>query len=1079
MMQAFSAPTSASADSSGSPRLLFVGFDLANDPQSRSVLESMARAGGGRIAFAEDRASLTAALTAGVKSNWVGGGSYSATGQQGTTLTGWAVSLLCLNVLLLAGLLALRRRRIARRAGQARSGPGSDRRGWFLLFLGTVSLSLMPRTARTSGSVSTTHPSAAAFSNSSGGTDSPAFANDPVILLHGIWGSADSFGPMAKRLLDRGWIELPVIRFPKSGATAECVINPRAVAVLAPRCEAWADATFRAISEGATGARPFVRVEFAENSKLTFAQQGGLVAAATLLVRQVTGASTVRLVGHSMGGLAARAYLQSRDYRNDVSQYLSVATPHAGSLLPYYYRLASDQIPDLGSPMAHADFASHIDANSFTDDDGRNVQVWLPATLRSDASVRRLIGEAPTLPLFKTLYQSTRRRDAWLRALREMILIPRAAGPAAGPLARLAVLTEQNDLPVDEADALASAIVTVPSLLNKRYVAGASASGGLHNLMARYGRRVGAARNNTAFGAVGVALASVEATETLSDVLTGALILHSLATDDAFARLADLKRILLETRIVGLAPDPELIAAFDQISTELEAAQSTAGAFAVEVHRQRSRIAVSALTLSAELAAHATRAAAASGSTAAGKLAALGSKATGLWMISLAATWKTMVAVSDQWQMAQDASVMATLADRLEQSPAQSDAKSTYVAYAQMAFFSGMADALSVYAARFKDFLSPGSPSAQVAADYRSLADQRRLLGDPPSPCGRVALARNVATAVISGFAPVVLSPDHPGLQRLSPNSSELEALNEGAGADFGPLPSGVSYSSLIGDAQGEAGTVCGSPLTLPLTISLIKWRFGLSPSLFSEVLPLMRPLAAELVSDWQRDATRLYSSSSSTLGLSGGLFASGSDLVVPIASQSLKIAKVGWPLTVQTAIAPKSHLEIADSQELLDWIDVPGTGPQSFAVDRVLLVVDLSGSMNQLIGGGSRRSKLDEAKNALHDVLSAIPASTDVSLMAFGQRSCDVTTLAPFGTSRTDLSGAIDRLQGNGGTPLLKAMREGAEAVNTLAAPERAAVLVVTDGGESCDNRGSQNLLAEARQLGVSLRIVGGAVTK
>ena len=48
-------------------------------------------------------------------------------------------------------------------------------------------------------------------------------------------------------------------------------------------------------------------------------------------VKKTNRVQKVILVGHSMGGLAAREYLQSEFYAEDVAGYVSVGTPHQGS----------------------------------------------------------------------------------------------------------------------------------------------------------------------------------------------------------------------------------------------------------------------------------------------------------------------------------------------------------------------------------------------------------------------------------------------------------------------------------------------------------------------------------------------------------------------------------------------------------------------------------------------------------------------------------------------------------------------------------------------------------------------------
>lgn len=52
-------------------------------------------------------------------------------------------------------------------------------------------------------------------------------------------------------------------------------------------------------------------------------------------VKNITGASRVDLVAHSMGGLVARSYIQSDNYQNDVDQIIFLGTPHKGSLESY------------------------------------------------------------------------------------------------------------------------------------------------------------------------------------------------------------------------------------------------------------------------------------------------------------------------------------------------------------------------------------------------------------------------------------------------------------------------------------------------------------------------------------------------------------------------------------------------------------------------------------------------------------------------------------------------------------------------------------------------------------------------
>jgi len=78
------------------------------------------------------------------------------------------------------------------------------------------------------------------------------------------------------------------------------------------------------------------------NQDLTFFEQGFELAKIISAVKLANSASKVILVGHSMGGLAARAYLQGLAYMDglnppypipgDVHTLITVGTPHQGSM---------------------------------------------------------------------------------------------------------------------------------------------------------------------------------------------------------------------------------------------------------------------------------------------------------------------------------------------------------------------------------------------------------------------------------------------------------------------------------------------------------------------------------------------------------------------------------------------------------------------------------------------------------------------------------------------------------------------------------------------------------------------------
>ena len=68
-----------------------------------------------------------------------------------------------------------------------------------------------------------------------------------------------------------------------------------------------------------------------EGNQASIAKQGWGLKLAVDAIKAKTNAKKVILVGHSMGGLAAREYIQSDYYENDVVNIITIGTPHYGS----------------------------------------------------------------------------------------------------------------------------------------------------------------------------------------------------------------------------------------------------------------------------------------------------------------------------------------------------------------------------------------------------------------------------------------------------------------------------------------------------------------------------------------------------------------------------------------------------------------------------------------------------------------------------------------------------------------------------------------------------------------------------
>jgi Ca-activated chloride channel family protein len=115
----------------------------------------------------------------------------------------------------------------------------------------------------------------------------------------------------------------------------------------------------------------------------------------------------------------------------------------------------------------------------------------------------------------------------------------------------------------------------------------------------------------------------------------------------------------------------------------------------------------------------------------------------------------------------------------------------------------------------------------------------------------------------------------------------------------------------------------------------------------------------------------------------------------------------------------------------------------------RVLLVLDVSGSMGQSAGAGKTRLELAQA--AAVNGLSQLSDADQVGLWTFpsqGRVYWQQMALEPLGPQRAELIARIQQLIPAGGTPLYAATRKASEAVRAGAGDDTInAVVVMTDG--------------------------------
>lgn len=143
------------------------------------------------------------------------------------------------------------------------------------------------------------------------------------------------------------------------------------------------------------------------------------------------------------------------------------------------------------------------------------------------------------------------------------------------------------------------------------------------------------------------------------------------------------------------------------------------------------------------------------------------------------------------------------------------------------------------------------------------------------------------------------------------------------------------------------------------------------------------------------------------------------------------------------------------------------------------ILVLDASGSMWGQIEG---EAKITIAKSVLSDLLKELPAERRLGLIAYGHRRtgdcADIEELAPIGTDRAAISGAVQKLNPKGKTPMADSIKLAAEKLKYT--EDKATVILVSDGIETCapDPCGVASALEQAG-ADFTVHVVGFDVTE
>jgi Ca-activated chloride channel family protein len=135
----------------------------------------------------------------------------------------------------------------------------------------------------------------------------------------------------------------------------------------------------------------------------------------------------------------------------------------------------------------------------------------------------------------------------------------------------------------------------------------------------------------------------------------------------------------------------------------------------------------------------------------------------------------------------------------------------------------------------------------------------------------------------------------------------------------------------------------------------------------------------------------------------------------------------------------------------------------------RVMLLIDVSGSMDEPANGAAGESKMELAKRAARESLARLTDTDEVGLTIFtteldgDHTTKELVPVGPLGSTRQQLDTAIAGLQPMNGTPLYEATRTAFDAMGQLAdAQHITGVVLLTDGKNEYDGGISESDLVD-----------------
>jgi Ca-activated chloride channel homolog len=188
-------------------------------------------------------------------------------------------------------------------------------------------------------------------------------------------------------------------------------------------------------------------------------------------------------------------------------------------------------------------------------------------------------------------------------------------------------------------------------------------------------------------------------------------------------------------------------------------------------------------------------------------------------------------------------------------------------------------------------------------------------------------------------------------------------------------------------------------------------------------------------------------------------------------------------PITAENGLdpaQPQTQLEVPDPSVM---VEILNTWDEQRKSARVMIAVDVSGSMGDPAEPGSRETKLDLAKQAAIASLDQFKDDDQVGLRIFSTEVApseptdyvDLVPIGPIGEQRAELGEAIDGLIPTLGTPLYTVTGDSYRDLLQTYEPDRInALILLSDGRNEDPNNNDLDGLLDSLQVGSE----GGSAT-